>query len=287
MAVGNFKRDTSVAGTDGRYAVNLSPAWAVWGPNGGYIAAIALRALAAAGTLPRPAAFHCLFLKAGRFDAAEVLVERVRAGKRSEALRARLVQDGEDLLNATLWLAADGMEGLEHEHATAPDVPKPAALKSFAEIFDNYDEWYPYWRNVEARPVFAGIDVGGPPIWRTWMRLNDPPPLYDMSLAAARITLWMDMGPWNAAIAGYPRPLPYMAPNLDLHVQFHRFAAQTEWLLVDAEAPIAHDGLIGTTLKLWNEDGELVASGGSTLFCRRNPNYEEDLRRMQGRQQQS
>jgi acyl-CoA thioesterase II len=277
VTVGNFERDTGVSGTDGRYAVNLSPAWAVWGPNGGYVAAIALRAMAAAGSLPRPAVFHCQFLKAGRFDAAEVLVERVRSGKRSEALRARLVQDGEDLLNASLWLTADGMDGVEHEASNAPDAPKPAALKSFAELFDNYDEWYPYWRNVEARPG-KPIREPGPPVWRTWMRLNDPPARYDMSLAAARIALWMDMGPWNAAVAAHPWPLPYVAPNLDLHVQFHRFAEASEWLLIDAEAPVARDGLIGTTLQLWDENGELVASGGSTLFCRRNPNYEEQLR---------
>jgi acyl-CoA thioesterase II len=285
VSVGNFERDTSVAGMDGRYAVNLSPAWAVWGPNGGFVAAIALRAMAAAGSLPRPAVFHCQFLKAGRFDAAEVLVERVRSGKRSEALRARLVQDGEDILNATLWLTADGMDGLTHEHAPAPDVPKPAVLKSFAELFDNYPDWYPYWRSVEARPSNPCTEPG-PPVWRSWMRLNEPPASYDTALAAARIAFWMDLGPWNAAVAAYSRPLTHLAPNLDLHVQFHRFAEASEWLLIDAEAPIARDGLIGTTLRLWDENGELVASGGSTLFCRRNPNYEEELRRLQAQQQQ-
>lgn len=283
MRAGNFERDTSVAGTDGRYAVNLSPAWAVWGPNGGYVAAIALRAMMAAGSLPRPAVFHCQFLKAGSFDAAEAVVERTRSGKRSEALRVRLVQDGEDLLNASLWLTDDGMDGLEHDASRAPDVAKPSALKSFAELFDNYADWYPYWRSVEARPNKPNRDVG-PPIWQTWMRLNDPPARYNIGLAAARIALWMDMGPWNAAVAAYQWPMRHVAPNLDLHVQFHRFAEASEWLLVDAAAPIAREGLIGTTLRLWDENGELVASGGSTLFCRRNPNYEDELRRVQASQ---
>lgn len=283
MSVGNFERDTSVSGADGRYAATLSPAWAVWGPNGGYVAAIALRAMMAGASLPRPAAFHCQFLKAGRFDAADVLVEQTRSGKRSEALRARLVQDGEDLLAATLWMTADDMDGLEHETAAAPDVPKPATLKGFADLFDNYPDWYPYWRSVEARPGVQTWEIG-PPVWRAWMRLNDPPAHLDKSLAAARIALWMDLGPWNAAVAAHPRPLPYLAPNLDLHVQFHRFADASEWLLIDAEAPIARDGLIGTTLKLWDENGALVASGGSTLFCRRNPNYEDELRRFQASQ---
>lgn len=286
MTVGNFERDTAVAGTDGRYAAHLSPAWAVWGPNGGYVAAIALRAMAAAASLPRPAVFHCQFLKAGRFDAAEVLVERTRSGKRSEALRARLVQDGEDLLIASMWLTVDGMEGFQHDTATAPNAPRPAALKNFAELYDDFSDWGPYWRNVEARPSVPER-AAGPPVWRTWMRLNDPSAQYDAPLAAARIALWMDMGPFNAVCAAHPWPHRYQAPNLDLHIQFNRLAETSEWLLVDAEAPVAREGLIGTTLRLWDENGELVASGGSTLFCRRNPNYEEDLRRAQASQQQA
>ncbi|MBC7770099.1 MAG: thioesterase family protein [Phycisphaerales bacterium] len=282
MGIGNFERDTRPNSTasDHRYAVNLSPDWAVWGPNGGYVAAITLRAMCKSAALPRPAAFHCQFLKAGRFDAAEVVVERVRAGKRSEALRAKLVQDGEELVSASLWLTEDGMPGLEHEAAEAPDVRKPAHLKSFAEIFDNYADWYPYWRSVEARPSLPDLPTG-PPIWQTWMRLNDPPAQFDQALAAARIVLWMDLGPWNAAAAPHPWPRRYLGPNLDLHVQFHRFAETDEWLLVDAAAPVARDGVIGTTLRLWSEGGELVASGGSMLFCRRNPNYEEELKRAQ------
>lgn len=284
MGIGNFERDTSVTGTDGRYAATLSQDWAVWGPNGGYIAAVALRAMCAAGALPRPAVFHCQFLKAGRFDAAEVLVERTRSGKRSEALRSRIVQDGEDLLNASLWLTDDNMAGLEHEHVPLFDFPKPAALKGFAELFSNYSEWYPYWRSVEARPTDPRINVLRPPRWTTWMRLNDSPSHYDLSLAAARMVLWVDLGPWNAATGPHGWPIPYLAPNLDLHVQFHRIAQQGEWLLVDCEAPVAREGLIGTTLRLWDENGVLVASGGSTLFCRRNPTYEEDLRRVQNQQ---
>jgi acyl-CoA thioesterase len=174
------------------------------------------------------------------------------------------------------------MEGLKHDTATAPDVAKPNQLKNFAELFDNFGDWYPYWRNVEARPNNPGREAG-PPVWRTWMRLNDPPSHFDAALAAARIALWMDMGPWNAVVAAHPWPQPFHGPNLDLHVQFHQLAGDADWLLVEAEAPVAREGLIGTGLKLWDENGALVASGGSTLFCRRNPNYEDELRQAEAR----
>ncbi len=53
--------------------------------------------------------------------------------------------------------------------------------------------------------------------------------------------------------------------------QFHGDASSSEWLLVDARAPVADGGLIGTTSTVWSADGRLVASGGAQLFCRPAP----------------
>jgi hypothetical protein len=46
--------DTSVRGGDGRFTATLHEEWSVWGPFGGYRAAILLRACAAASPQPRP-----------------------------------------------------------------------------------------------------------------------------------------------------------------------------------------------------------------------------------------
>jgi len=42
--MGDFERETRVEGGGGRYRAALSQDWEIWGPNGGYLAAIALRA---------------------------------------------------------------------------------------------------------------------------------------------------------------------------------------------------------------------------------------------------
>lgn len=42
--MGDFEIDTALAGGNGRYVAHLSEDWEIWGPNGGYLAAIALRA---------------------------------------------------------------------------------------------------------------------------------------------------------------------------------------------------------------------------------------------------
>ena len=132
----NFLDDTQVEGIDGeseRCRAALSPSWAVWGPNGGYVAAIALRAAMARSRLPRPASFHCDFLAVGEFAPVEIRVRSLGGGKRAESLRVEVVQQDRLLLTATAWMVDDGLEGFEHDFAAAPPVPAPGALRSYGE----------------------------------------------------------------------------------------------------------------------------------------------------------
>jgi hypothetical protein len=54
--VGSLDLDTSLTGGDGRYVTTISPDWKIWGPNGGYMAAFALRAAGTASRFQRPRA---------------------------------------------------------------------------------------------------------------------------------------------------------------------------------------------------------------------------------------
>jgi acyl-CoA thioesterase II len=268
--MGDFATITSVAGARGAYRATLHPDWQVWGPVGGHVAAVALRAMAADSPLPRPASFHCLFLSVAKFGAVDLAVETLRQGQRSHALSVRVTQEGRPILAATGWMVADSMRGLEHEDVAMPPVPSPDALRGYAELADNYADWYPVWRRIEGRPV-RWSEEPGPPIWHAWLRLVDTPDLTDRTLDAARSLLWMDLMMWNAATPPHPWPLSHLAPNLDLSVLFHEAAPRDEWLLCDSHAPLAREGLVGCTGRLWSPSGRLVASGTSHLFCRPNP----------------
>src|SRR4051794_28564217 len=97
--VAEFDRDTAVQPTgDGVYAATVSPDWSVpRGPNGGYIAALVLRAMEAriadAERAPRSLTVHYLRPPAvGQPCEIHVAVER--AGRTLTSLSARLLQDG-------------------------------------------------------------------------------------------------------------------------------------------------------------------------------------------------
>jgi len=49
---------TRVEGGRGSYRAVLSRQWGIWGPNGGYLAAIALRAAGREAAIPQPRSFY-------------------------------------------------------------------------------------------------------------------------------------------------------------------------------------------------------------------------------------
>ena len=53
--MGDLAVDTEVVGGDGHFTAQLSSDWEIWGPNGGYVAAVLLRAAGAHTRFDRPA----------------------------------------------------------------------------------------------------------------------------------------------------------------------------------------------------------------------------------------
>lgn len=102
----NLVEDTQVEATStpGRYAASLSPNWAVWGPNGGYLAALALQAAYRESRHARPAVFQCHFLAVGEFAAVDIEVTRLGGGKRAESLHVDIRQGEKLLVAATVWM---------------------------------------------------------------------------------------------------------------------------------------------------------------------------------------
>jgi len=265
---------------DGRFRCTITDRWAIWGPMGGYVASMALRAAGAVSVFDRPASFSCHYLTPGTFDEADVVVETLRRGRTAESLRVSLVQGERRILEALVWSTAD-VEPLEHDVTTAPDVPAAVGLTSFDDLmpeeaaadrfsfFDHLDQrpvtWSPVW------PPPGPL----PPTFTQWMAFRPKATFTDPWLDACRSVVFLDLSSWPSAHQQHawkwPERQEWMAPTLDLYVAFHEPCPDDPWLLVDAQSPIGRHGLLGWDGRAWSSDGRLVASAAGQMLARRLP----------------
>jgi acyl-CoA thioesterase-2 len=279
--MGDFGVETAVeACGDGRYDAVLHSDWEIWGPMGGYVAAVVTRALGAEASHTRPASFYCHYLRAARFGPIEVQVTTLRRGRSAESLRAIVTQEDRQVMDATMSVVREN-EGLEHEVAPFPSVPPPDALGSLADFFAEEDvppPATPWWSNFDARPVEPRRDwppmEAKAPEWHQWHRFVPTSTFDDQWTDAARYVLLCDLPSWPATVPHHAwkwggQPIPWTAPTLDLYVAFHRPVPDEPWLLVEGRVPIAADGLLGCATRVWSSSGQLVASGGGQGFFRR------------------
>jgi len=282
--MGDLDLDTAVepAGEPGHYRTRFNRDWEIWGPNGGYLASIALRAGGQESRLPRPATFSCLYLGVGNFeDEVDIVVRSIREAKRAQALRVEVSQAGRALLEAHLWVVDNGLDGLEHDVAVMPDVPSADELKTFDELFPDQSGPGPkFWGNFNRKPVNWIPPEEWPPDVvepkaQQWVRFAPTARFVDPWADAARYIVLLDTWQWPAAHGAHvlrseDEPA-FIAPNLDFSVRFHRAAPESEWLLIDAHGPIAEGGLMTGESRVWSSDGRLLASAAGHLLCREVP----------------
>jgi acyl-CoA thioesterase len=153
QSTSDLEQATRVETENGRHVAQLSKAWEIWGPNGGYLAAIALRAAATAAQIRKPASFYCHFLNSPAFDTVQLEVNVLKRGRRAESFAVEMSQQGKPILHALVKTAADA-PGYSHQHPEAPMVPAPDALQSYEELLPPARRpSFSFWNNIERRPV--------------------------------------------------------------------------------------------------------------------------------------
>ncbi|HEY7256975.1 MAG TPA: thioesterase family protein [Solirubrobacterales bacterium] len=256
---------TELEGADGAYSARLSDAWEIWGPSGGYLAALTLRAAGEVAVIPRPVSYYCHFLSPPGFDRVELAVESLKQGRRSEALAVRMTQGGRDIMLALVRTAAEG-PGYRHQEIEAPAVDGPEASPTVERLADDGSPLYAFWNNVACRrPAVERTGGESPALIREWVRFEPVGCFEDPFVDAARPLILLDTFGWPAVWMKH-RGADFVAPNLDTAVWFHRPRSASEWLLVDHRSPVAGDGLIGVSGRVWDTEGGLLASGGAQLY---------------------
>ena len=180
---------------------------------------------------------------------------RQRDGRVVQAVRLghpALVEEGHRLQGHELDL------GLAVETLLRPGDPPPHA----------------FWGNLDRRPIdWVEPEKRRPeaPITRGWFRFRPRACFDDPFLDAARSLILLDTLSWPAVRSHYVEQPAVIAPSLDVTVQFHALAPDSEWLLCETSAEIARDGLIGFRSRVWSSERQLLASGAGQLLCRPAP----------------
>jgi acyl-CoA thioesterase len=252
-----FDRATAVAPLGGgAYEAVCDPGWwAGRGPNGGYLAAMVLRAMIAElGDADRePRTLTCHYLRPPGEGAVTIDVTVERSGRAMATLTARLRQDGRD---CSLALAAFGTDvpGQPAFAGAPPAVAPPEEIEpvraegSGLSIVERF----------EARPALGGGMLAGADEALTggWLRFADVRPTDAVALAMFA-DAWFP-SPW----VRLREPVP--APTIDLTVHFRAPAAAAalrpgEPVLAVFRSTTAADGFFEEDGEVWSRDGVLLA----------------------------
>jgi len=259
----------------GRWQGSLREDWGLWGPAGGHVTALALRAAGEATIQARPISMTCHFLRVGSFDPVDIFVETLKRGRRSELLRVDLKQSDKLIFTAQVWTMPDAFPGITHDTTQLPSLPDPNGLPTWEELFPD-DPPFDFISRVDQRPIKTmskSGDAPRDPELTGFYRFKDNHAVEDPFVDAARPILLLDTFGWMAQYPAHPEddPSPWIAPNIDYYYRFFRSTSHADWLHMTVSADIAEGGLMGTNGAIHDASGKLLITGHSQLMCLPRP----------------
>jgi acyl-CoA thioesterase len=253
-----LQRDSAVEPqADGRYRAVIDRGWWIHrGPNGGYVAAVLVRALESEVAEParmlRSMSIH--YVRPPEEGPADVAVAVQRQGRTLSTVTVELHQDDRLLALATAAVATDRLGTPAFDELPAPSVPSPEAVAEGERngpaapppipMSARYDQRY-----CIGRPPFeAGPDAlsGG------WIRQSDDGPVDVAALVA-----YTDA--WSPAIFSLGGFVPVPTVDLTVHVRRDPARLDTTWCLVRFRTRVAAGGFIEEDGEIWSRDGVLLA----------------------------
>ncbi|MDH4115916.1 MAG: thioesterase family protein [Acidimicrobiia bacterium] len=250
----SFSVASAVQRSNGTWTADLSPDWAVMGnANGGYLMAIAARAMAAeSGRQPVTLTAH--FLSPGTAGPVTVSVDTIKTGRAFTTMRAELAS-GDRLVAILTGSFGDlrSLAGPVRVDAQPPALPPPEDCVRVEPAAAGLPP--PLTAHVDLRlhPEDASFGEGRPsgrPLFRGWLR-----PLPADELDEFMLLLAVDVFPptvFNAAM-----PVAW-TPTLELTAHL-RAVPSGGWLRCQFSTRFITGGLLEEDGELWDDEGRLVA----------------------------
>jgi acyl-CoA thioesterase len=238
--------------------------WIVFGPNGGFLAAMLVKAMGAAvddhTRVPRSLTIH--YTAAPAEGPVRIATTIERAGRGMTTVSARMEQDGRLIALAIAAFSAQRLAAVEFDDARAPEVPPPEDVPVFAPL----PQMPPFSRQWEVRPAFGAVPFSGsdgPSEIGGWIRLLDTlgasgaggtgqHPV-DAALVAQLTDAWVP--------AVFTRlTQPNAVPTIDLTIHFRAdLPLPADYTLVRFESRLSQGGFVEEDGWIWSRDGRLIA----------------------------
>lgn len=269
--VDTFRAATAVTSVgDGRYTGRVAPGWDIVGnANGGYLLALASRAMAeAVGRPPLTVTGH--FLAPGRAGPCEIEVRAIRMGRRTATASAVLRVEGTDVL-ALLGTFADPRLDPDAPSVVTvepPDLPPldeclrggPPTLGDGPSFGDRVVCWY--------HPDDSGFALGEPSgsaRMRAWCHFADEAPIDVFGLVLMADVL-------APVVLNRPEFPPSWAPTLELtvHIRSHPAPGPVRGLF---ESRVIRNGVFEEDGVLFDAAGSVVAQSRQLALIPREPSF--------------
>jgi acyl-CoA thioesterase len=261
-----FEADTAVTpDAEGGFAARIDPGWwVVAGPNGGYLAAILLRALERTVDDPQRGARSLTvhYTQAPAAGPARVETALERSGGALTTASARMLQDGRLVALALAAFSKPRRGGIALDHTRMPEVPPPERCPPLERRIPIHERYEQRWA-LGSPPFSGGREARG----GGWIRTAEPQRV-DAPLLAA----YADAFPpalFSALAAGTSQGVP----TVDLTVHFRATlplpgARSDAWTLGVFRSHLSREGFLEEDGELWSEGGVLLAQSRQLALAR-------------------
>lgn len=243
---------------DGQYRGEIAPGWDIVGnANGGYLIAIAARAMIDASGREDPVSLTAHYLRPGRPGPVTIATEVVKSGRLFAVVRATLATDAGPMLSllGTFGVApgaADLDSGVELVTAVMPDIP---AVDDCVAVVGTDTFPPPFMNQVELRlhpddAQFMGGQKSGEARMRGWFRLRDGEPMDTVALLQAT-----DAFPPTSFNADLPVA---WTPTVELTAHV-RARPMPGWWRCSFVSRFVTGGFLEADGEVWDDSGRLVA----------------------------
>ena len=255
MTFSNASAVTQVEG--GRFRVDVPDGWQQGrGAYGGLVIAYLVRAIEQfEGAADKP--LRSLTAAIGgplQTGAADVRVERLRAGSSVVTLAARLEQGGDVPAHAVVILG-------KSRGAEAAAIDMTPSWREIEPVSDEVSFRPVFTQHFEMRPLPPWIFSGGEAVALGWVRTREPVAVKDAALVAALIDVWF---PAELTRMSAMRPIATIAFSFQM-VGGASVMTGDDPLLFRSRTLARTDGYLVEMRELWTERGDLVALNEQTI----------------------